>query len=406
MPLSHVKLLEERHLLQTYDRYDLLVDRGSGAYLFDKRNKRYLDLMAGIGVNCLGYNHTRMIRVLRKQIKRPLHVSNLVYHEYQGRLAERLARVSGLDRVFFCNSGTEAVEGCLKLARAHGRAGNRKGGPPRHRILALEGSFHGRSFGSLSATHADRYRAPFEPLVPGFEFVRFNDTEDLERQYSDDVCAVIVEAIQGESGVRPISQEFYSRARELTRKHGALLIADEVQCGLGRTGQWLACHRLAAPDDPDALPDLVSLAKPLGGGLPLGAVVLKDAIAASIEPGLHGSTFGGGPLVCRLSLELIDILEEEGILEHVRDVGSYFHRKLDELIDLPLVIQVRGEGLMLAVELKTQASGLVRQLLEAGFITNCTTKTVLRLLPPLIIRKKQVDSFVTVLRQLLEKSND
>ncbi len=401
MPLSHVKALEEQSLLQTYGRYDLLVDRGSGAYIFDKSNKRYLDLLAGIGVNALGYNHPRIVRVLRKQIKRPLHISNFLYHEYQGRLADRLTRLSGLDWVFFSNSGTEAVEGCLKLARAHANA--RGGTTGTNRVLALEGSFHGRSLGALSATHAVKYRTPFEPLLAGFEFVRFNDPKDLERRFSDNVCAVILEAIQGEGGIRPISEEFYRRARSLTRETGAALICDEVQSGLGRCGRWLAHHKFADPGEREELPDIVSLAKALGGGLPLGAVLMKEEFAAGIEPGLHGSTLGGGPLACRLSLEMLQIFEDDHILEHVREVGTYFRQRLEEMGKLPVVEEVRGEGLMLAVQLKVPARELVQQLLEAGFITNATNGTVLRLLPPLIIRKKQVDRFIKALRPLLEK---
>ena len=401
MPLSHVKTLEERRLLGTYRRYDLLVDRGSGAYLFDIRNKRYLDLLAGIGVNALGYNHPRMLRVLRKQIKRPLHISNLLYHEYQGRLANRLTELSGLDRVFFSNSGTEAVEGCLKFARIHANA--RGGSTDTNRVLALEGSFHGRSLGALSATHPVKYRTPFEPLLAGFEFIQFNDTEDLERRFSDDVSAVILEVIQGEGGIRPISEEFYRRARTLTGEAGAVLICDEIQSGLGRTGRWFAHHKFAEPGERDALPDLVSLAKPLGGGLPLGAILIKEEIAEEIKPGLHGSTFGGGPLACRLGLEMLSVFEDEHILEHVREVGAYFRQQLEELTDLAVVDGVRGEGLMLAVQLTVPAKDLVKQLLDKGFITGATAGTVLRLLPPLIIQKKQVDKFVKALRPLLEQ---
>ena len=401
MPLSHIKQLEEKYILQTYNRYDILIERGSGAYLFDRNNKRYLDLLAGIGVNALGYNHTRMLRVLRKQIKRPLHVSNLLYHEHQGRLAKRLAEISGLDRVFFANSGTESVEGCLKFARAFAHANVREGAIPKHRVLAVEGSFHGRSFGSLSATYEPAYREPFEPLVPGFDFVKFNDVKDLERRFSADVCAVILEAVQGEGGVRPVSEEFYHAARRLTRESRSVMICDEVQCGLGRTGRWFAFHKFAGPEARDELPDLVATAKPLGAGLPLGAILLKEELAAGIKPGIHGATFGGGPLACRMSLELLKVFEDEHILEHVQEVGAHFRHRLEALVELPVVEEVRGEGLMLAVQLKVPGRPLVQQLLEAGFIANCTRETVLRVLPPLIIRKKQIDKFVDALRPLL-----
>src|SRR2546430_3462684 len=254
MQLAHVKELEGKYLLATYSRYELLADRGTGAYLIDKSNKRYLDLLAGIAVNALGYNHPRIKQVLRKQIKRPIHVSNLIYHEYQGRLAEKLCNISGLDRAFFTNSGTESIEGCLKFARAFGR--------PKFRVLSLDQSFHGRTLGALSATGQKQYREQFEPLVPGFDFVKFDDVEDLEKKLTDDVCAVMVETIQGEGGIRPISDKFYRAARELTRKKGAVLVVDEIQCGLGRTGQWLAFHPFAPTANNAMAPAINTLAKP------------------------------------------------------------------------------------------------------------------------------------------------
>jgi predicted acetylornithine/succinylornithine family transaminase len=394
MQLAHVKELESKYLLGTYSRYELLADRGMGAYLIDKSNKRYLDLLAGIAVNALGYNHPRIKQVLRKQIKRPIHVSNLIYHEYQGRLAEKLCQISGLDRAFFTNSGTESIEGCLKFARACAR--------PKFRVLSLDQSFHGRTFGALSATGQKQYREQFEPLVPGFDFVKFDDVQDLERKLTDDVCAVLVETIQGEGGIRPISAEFYRAARELTAKRGALLVLDEIQCGLGRTGQWFAYHRFAPPAEKAMQPDMVALAKPLGLGIPLGAVILNEKVASAIQAGQHGTTFGGGPLACRASLEYFHILEDDNLLEHVRTVGAYFKKRLEELKDLPVVKEVRGEGLMLAVELNVPGKEIVKQLLQQGFILNCTHNTVLRMLPPFIITEKQIDKFVKALRPVLE----
>jgi predicted acetylornithine/succinylornithine family transaminase len=394
MQLAHVKELEAKYLLGTYARYEVLIDRGSGAYLIDKSNKRYLDLLAGIGVNSLGYNHPRIKQVLRKQIKKPLHVSNLLYHEYQGRLAEKLCEISGLDRAFFTNSGTESVEGCLKFARAYAK--------PKFRILSLDQSFHGRTFGALSATGQKQYRDPFEPLVPGFEFVGFNDVDDLEKKFTGDVCAILIETIQGEGGIRPISEQFYRRARELATEKGAVLIVDEIQCGLGRTGHWFAFHRFAPPPDTAMLPDMVASAKPLGLGIPLGAILLREKVAVAIQVGQHGTTFGGGPLACRASLEYFKILEEGNLLEHVRTVGAYFKKRLEELKDLPIVNEVRGEGLMLAVELKVPGKEIVKQLLGQGFILNCTHETVLRMLPPFIIAEKQIDKFILALRQVLE----
>src|SRR6266481_2226949 len=394
MQLAHVKELEKKYLLGTYARYELLVDRGNGAYLIDKANKRYLDLLAGIGVNSLGYNHPRVKQVLRKQIKKPLHVSNLMYHEYQGRLAQKLCQVSGLDRAFFTNSGTESIEGCLKFARAFAR--------PKFRVLSLDQSFHGRTFGALSATGQKQYREQFEPLVPGFDFVKFDDPGDLEQKLTDDVCAVLIETIQGEGGIRPISETFYRAARELTRKKGAVLVMDEIQCGLGRTGQWFAFHRFAPPTEKELLPDMIALAQPLGLGIPLGAVILNERVAAAIQAGQHGTTFGGGPLACRASLEYFNVLEDENLLERVRNTGAYFKQRLEEMKDLPVVKEVRGEGLMLALDLKIPGKEIVKQLLQQGFILNCTHETVLRMLPPFIITEKQIDKFVRALRPVLE----
>ena len=326
MQLTHVKELESKYVLGTYARYDVLIDRGSGAILTDRSNKRYLDLLAGIGVNALGYNHPGVKQMLRKQIKRPLHISNLFYHEYQGRLAEKLCTISGLDRAFFCNSGTEAIEACLKFARAWGgRAGN-TADKRKFRILTLENSFHGRTFGALSATSTPKYREPFEPLLPGFEFVKFNDAADLERKLTDDVCAVLIETVQGEGGVCPISEEFYRAARALTSERGALLIADEIQCGLGRTGDWFAFHQFIGKNEKELLPDMVACAKPLGLGIPLGAVLLKEKVASAISPGEHGTTFGGGPLACRASLEYFKIIEEDNLLDYVRKTGAILQR--------------------------------------------------------------------------------
>ena len=403
MQLTHVKDLESRYLLGTYARYDVLIERGSGATLIDRSNKRYLDLLAGIGVNALGYNHPRVKQMLRKQLKRPLHISNLFYHEYQGRLAEKLCTLSGLDRAFFCNSGTESIEACLKFARAWGgRAGN-KGGVRKFRILALENSFHGRTFGALSATSTPKYREPFEPLLPGFEFVKFNDVEDLQQKLTDDVCAVLIETVQGEGGIRPISEEFYRAARTQTSERGALLIADEIQCGLGRTGEWFAFHQFINPVEKDLLPDLVACAKPLGLGIPLGAVLLKDRVASAINAGEHGTTFGGGPLACRASIEYFRIIEDDNLMDHIRKTGAYFKSRLDELSSLSVVREVRGRGLMLAVDLKVPGRDIVKELLNQGFIINCTHETVLRFLPPFVISTKQIDKFVKALKSILEK---
>lgn len=401
MQLAHVKELEQKYVLGTYARYDVLLERGSGCYLIDSANKRYLDLLSGIAVNALGYNHPKVKQVLRKQIKRPLHVSNLFYHEYQGRLAEKLCKLSGLDRAFFTNSGAEAIEGCLKFARAYAGRTKGEGEPRKFRVLALENAFHGRTFGALSATASQKYREPFEPLVPGFEFVEANNVADLRKKLTPDVCAVLIESIQGEGGIRPLTEEFYRAARQLTSERGALLVADEIQCGLGRTGEWFAFHRWAPPSEKALLPDLIACAKPLGLGIPMGAVILKEHVANAIKAGEHGTTFGGGPLACRASLEYFKIIEDDKLLAHICATGEHFKRRLEELRSIPIVKEVRGSGLMLAVELTVPGKDYVKRLLEQGFIINCTHETVLRFLPPFVITTKQVDKFVRALRTVL-----
>ena len=307
-----------RYLMNTYRRPPIIFVRGRGCYVYDQQGRKYLDFLGGIAVNALGYAHPRMVRVMRREAGRAVHVSNLFHHRFQGPLARKLAGWSGLDRVFFTNSGTEAVEGALKLARV---AARKKGATDKTRILAIEGSFHGRTFGALSITHPSKYREPFAPLVPGVEFVRLNDVADLEAKFDDSVCAIVLEAIQGEGGIFPLSDAFWARARELASQHGAALIADEIQCGLGRTGRAFGYQRHAAA------PDIVVVAKALAGGLPLGAILAKESFAEAFAPGLHGSTFGGGPLACATALEFLNTVEEENLLENIRDRGAQLSRR-------------------------------------------------------------------------------
>jgi len=398
MTLASTAAAESSLLLQTYDRHPVLFTRGKGVYLWDDKGKRYLDFLSGIGVNSLGHAHPAVLKAIQRQSRLMIHISNLYYHEYQSQLAKALTQASGLDRAFFCNSGTEAWEGALKIARACGRSsygqpksantnGVAKAG--KSRILALEGSFHGRTFGSLSTTGQARYRDPFEPLVPGVSFVAFNDVADLERQFDSSVCALCVETIQGEGGIRPVSQQFLARARELTQQHGALLILDEIQCGLGRTGRFFAYQHYGIK------PDLVTVAKPLAAGIPLGAILLTDEAASAIHPGMHGTTFGGGPLACSVALEVLRVTKAH--LGRVRTTGAYFQKRLKGLAKKHSSIrEVRGLGLMLALDLDdaAKAKGIAQQLLQSGILINRTHETVLRFLPPFIIEKKHVDQVI------------
>src|SRR5690349_8583356 len=307
----------KKFLLPTYKREPVVMTHGQGAYVFDSTGKKYLDFLGGIAVNALGHAHPRIVKVIRREAARAIHLSNLYHNAFQGPLARKLAEWSGLDRVFFANSGTEAVDGAMKLARLFGRNPNEPAGTPakKHRFLALENSFHGRTFGAVSVTATEKYRLPFAPVVPGVEFVRFNDVADLEAKFDDTVCAILLETVQGEGGIYPVSEAFWNRARSLATEHGGLLIADEIQCGLGRTGRYFAYQKFSSK------PDIALVAKPLAAGLPLGAILATEGVASRVSPGTHGTTFGGGPLACAAALEFLGIVEEEELLENIRARG-------------------------------------------------------------------------------------
>jgi len=396
MNFNQIVELEKRALIPTYDRLPVLAVQGEGCYLYDDRGKKYLDFLGGLAVNALGYAHPEVLAVLRDEAESLLHVSNLLYHRYQAPLAEKLARLAGLDRVFFANTGTEAIEGAIKLARAYARKCHPAEPFERVEILAVENSFHGRTLGALAATWPEKYRKPFEPLLPGVKFVRLNDAAHLRQRFTPRVAAVLVEVIQGEGGVVELQESFLKLAEELCRAHDALLVCDEIQCGLGRTGRWFAFQKHGLK------PDVVVVAKPLAAGLPLAALIAREEAAQAFSPGMHGSTFGGGPLQCRVALKVLEILARPGFLKHVCDVGAHFRAQLEKLCDdLPLIREVRGEGLMLAVELAVPGKSVVRQALEAGFLMNCTQETVLRFLPPLIIERRHVDELIAALGPIL-----
>jgi acetylornithine aminotransferase/acetylornithine/N-succinyldiaminopimelate aminotransferase len=396
MNLASVVRSEQELLLPTYDRQRVLFTRGRGVYLWDSEGKRYLDFLSGLGVNALGHAHAAIQTVLKRQAGRLIHVSNLFYHEYQAELAKRLTKISGLDKAFFCNSGTEAWEGALKLARALARGENSNGHKAKWRILALENSFHGRTFGSLATTGQAKYRHPFAPLLPGVGFVAFNDVDDLKRQFDGSVCAICLETIQGEGGIYPVSPEFLRTARELTERTGALLIIDEIQCGLGRTGKYFAYQHYGVK------PDIVTVAKPLAAGLPLGAILTTNRVASGMHPGMHGTTFGGGPLACAVAIEFLRTVD--GLMSHIRQMGRYFREKLEALqAQHASILEVRGMGLMLAIEIDSAdtAKATVQRLLDRGILINRTHETVLRFLPPYIIQKKHVDQVIRALDSAL-----
>lgn len=392
--LASVQQQEQALLVPTYERYPVLFERGEGVYLYDADGKKYLDLLSGIGVNALGYAHPVIEQALIAQAKRVVHISNLFFHEHQAKLASLLTDISGLDRAFFCNSGTEAWEAAMKLARACARLNAKKNAKPKTKFLVMENSFHGRTFGSLSTTGTKKYREPFGPLVPGVTFVKFNDVDDLKKKFDANVCAIGLEAVQGEGGIQPVSQKFIETARALTKKSGALLIADEIQSGLGRTGRYFAYQHYGVK------PDIVTVAKPLAAGLPLGAVLTTDAVAKAFHPGMHGTTFGGGPLACAVALAFANELTNDGVLAGITQLGGYFKQQLNALkTKHGCIKQVRGLGLMLAAELDNAdlTKNVVKLMLARGFIINRTHDTVLRFLPPYIITQSHIDDAITAL---------
>ncbi len=387
--------LEKQYLLQNYARYPLVLHRGRGCYVYDTSGKRYLDLIAGIGVNALGHGHPRLTKVIREQAGLLLHCSNLYYHEYQGPLAQRVARASGLDRVFFCNSGTEAMEGALKMARAHGR----KVAPEKHHLISLDNSFHGRTLGALSVTGQEQYRRDFEPLLPGVHFVPRNDVTALEQVVNDHTAGIVFELVQGEGGIYPLSADYIRKARELADRHNALLIFDETQCGVGRPGTYFSYQLL----DPPVLPDVMIAAKPLACGIPLGVIAANERAAAAIGSGMHGSTFGGGPLACRIALEFFDILDT--LLPNIVHIGGYFRMRLTDLAKrYSFIKEIRGYGLMIGVELDIPGKQVVIDAMEEGLLINCTHNVVLRALPPYILAEQDVDRAITVLNKVLKKA--
>jgi acetylornithine/N-succinyldiaminopimelate aminotransferase len=401
MNLASIQAAEKKLLLHTYERNPYLFVRGQGVYLTDENNEQYLDLLSGIGVSALGYRHPAIEQAIDEQSRRLLHTSNLFYHEGTAHLALLLTEISGLDRVFFCNSGTEAWEAALKLARANStrlrNAGKRIG----TRFLALEHSFHGRTMGSVATTYKEKYRLPFAPVMPDVEFVRFNDVSDLRNKFSKEVCGICIEPVQGEGGIHPVSQELFATARELCDSTGALLLADEIQSGLGRTGKWFAYQHYGIR------PDITTLAKPIANGIPMGAMLCTEEAALAFTPGMHGTTFGGGPLACAVATAVIDTIQREQLLTHIEQEGSFFKDELHKLASQhECIVDVRGLGLMLGVELSSSelAQKVAAQMMEQKIIINRTSETVLRFLPPYILQREHIEIAIRTLDEVL-KSN-
>jgi predicted acetylornithine/succinylornithine family transaminase len=379
--------LDAQTIVPTYARFPVAFTHGRGAYLFDDQGRRYLDFAAGIAVAAMGHAWGPWIEAIQRQAAALAHVSNLFFSEPMVQLARRLTQHSFADKVFFCNSGSEANETALKFARKWARA---RFGPQKHRVLAFEDGFHGRSLGALSLTHKPKYRQPFEPLVPGVTFAPFNDLAAAERVIDDDTCAVFVEPVQGEGGVHPARPEFLAGLRELCQRHNALLVFDEVQCGLGRTGHLWA-HQAAG-----VIPDIMTLAKPLAGGLPIGATLVTEAVASILEPGDHGSTFGGNPIACAAALPIFDRISQPEFLRRVAAMGQRLVQGLEALASRHIA-QVRGAGLMIGVELDQPVKPLLEAALARGLVVINAGENVLRLTPPLIVSPAEIDQALVVL---------
>lgn len=386
--------ITDKYYMPVFNRYPLVLDHGQGCYVYDADGRKYLDFLAGIAVNILGHAHPKLVEAISQQAGKLIHCSNLYYTSVQARLIERLAKSSGMDRVFLANSGAEGNEGAIKLARKYAK----KISPDKVEIITATHSFHGRTLATLMATAQPKYQQGFEPLPQGFSYVPYNDIQALADKISTKTCAVMLEPIQGEGGIHVPDEQYLAAVRELCDRNGALLIFDEIQCGMARTGQMFGYQLF------NVKPDIVTLAKGLGGGIPIGAFLAVEQVAAAFSPGDHGSTFGGNPLACAAANAVFDVIEQENLLAHVQEVSSYFMTKLELMqTKYPKLIQeVRGKGLMVGIELTVPGKDIVTGCLERGLIINCTANTVLRLVPPLIVEKQQIDEMLTVLDSVLE----
>ena len=381
------------HLLPVYARFPVVMDHGKGVYLYDTSGQRYLDLMAGLGVNAVGHAHPRMVAAMADQAAKLVHLSPLYASRYPGELAEKLCQLSGMKGVFYSTGGSEAVEGALKLARTHARQNYSH---PKNEIVALRASYHGRTYGSLSVTGQERYRIDFGPGLPHVRFIDRNDLSQLRAAVTDDTAAILVEPLLGEGGVHSLDTQFLAEARILADKHHALLIFDEIQSGLGRTGEWFAFEKSGVK------PDVLILGKPLGGGIPLSALLVNDMLFDAFGVAKHGSTLGGSPMACRLGLEFLSIVEDEDLLAKVRDTGSYLLAGLKEFErDSPIAVQARGQGLLLGLELTVPMRPIAEAALSEGFLLNAVQGNIMRFLPSFLLERQHVDLTMDLLRRLL-----
>ena len=384
----------EQMLLKTYNRYQVVFDHGDGIKLFDTDGNEYLDFFAGIAVQGLGYNYKGINEALKSQADKLWHISNYFYNEPVIEAGEKLLDISRMEKVFFTNSGTEAIEGAIKIAKKYG---TKTGG--RFEIIAMEGSFHGRSLGALSVTGNEHYREDFYPLIPGVKFAKYNDIESVKNLVSDKTCAIILETVQGEGGIHPATKEFLEGIKKLTDEHDLILILDEIQCGMGRTGQYFAWQEYGIK------PDVMTVAKALGNGVPIGAFLTSGKASDVLKPGDHGSTYGGNPLVCAVASKVLDIFKEDDITGNVKAVGDYLKEKLEGMAkEYPFIKEVRGKGLLLGMEFDMPVADIIRSVLvdEKMVLINAGSN-VLRFIPPLIISKEDVDDALERLKRVLNK---
>ena len=390
------KIIEtaEEHLIHTYNRYQIVLDKGDGVRLYDKNGKEYLDFGAGIAVFALGYNNKEYNDTLKNQIDKLIHTSNYFYNEPAAQAAQAITKASGMDRVFFTNSGTEAVEGAVKLAKKYAYL---KTGSTDHEIIAMEHSFHGRSMGALAVTGNKHYREAFGPMIPGIKFAQFNDLDSVKALVNDKTCAIIFETVQGEGGVYPATKEFIEGVRKLCNERGILLILDEIQCGMGRTGSMFAYQQY------EVKPDIVTVAKALGCGVPVGAFLATDEVAKALVPGDHGSTYGGNPLSCAAAVKVFELFDKLDVLNNVRVVGDYLKNELEKIVaDYDIVEERRGLGLIQGLQLSINPKNVIAQALDKGLILFSAGINVIRFVPPLVITKEDVDLMIIKLREALD----
>jgi len=390
------KIIEgfDKFVMPTYKRNVIVISRARGSKVWDVDGKEYLDLFAGWGVSGIEYCHPKVVEAIKSQAEKLIHMPNNYYNELQGKLAEKIAMNSFGGKCFFCNSGAEAVEGALKLARKYGSSTGR------HEIITMENSFHGRTFGALSATGQAKYREGFSPVLPGLRYVPFADFSALRGAFSDETCAVMIEPIQGEGGIHGASREYFKKVRDFCSDHDVLLIFDEVQTGVGRTGEYFA-YQLYGVE-----PDVMTLAKALGGGFPIGTLVVQPRLAEVLVPGNHASTFGGSPLACAAALAVFEAIEEDNLLENVKAMGAYLREKLESLrLKYAVIKEVRGEGLMIGAELTREGTDIVERCVRKGLLINCTAGKVLRFLPAMTISREEIDHAMWILDTVLDESS-